>query len=239
MTKNELIYNNNIFIIDYLYENIFKVKDTFENIYYILLIKDKFIKFSIISLYIVNKYKWFIGKNGYAITKINEKLFYMHSLILKNNFKDKTIDHINKNRLDNRIENLRLINIIEQNLNREFKKRYVTLELPKHIYYCNEKNRDFFKIEKNNKITTSSKSNKISLINKYIEILNKLKIDENEKKLPKYIRLKKKDNLKYCLIYDRKIENERQTMSITFIDNVQYYLTILKSRIQEKYNFII
>ena len=62
---------------------------------------------------------------------------------------------------------------------------------------------------------------------------------ENKNKLPKYIRLKKKDNLKYCLIYDRKVENERQTMSITFIDNVQYYLSILKSRIQEKYNFII
>lgn len=65
-----------------------------------------------------------IDKYGYLIIKIKGKQYKAHRIVwLLNygNFPKKELDHINKNKLDNRIENLRESNRKEQNNNKDFK----------------------------------------------------------------------------------------------------------------------
>ena len=64
-----------------------------------------------------NSMQWYNTGTGYAATYINGKTVRMHRLIL-NAQKGEISDHINRNRLDNRRENLRLVNHSESNCNR-------------------------------------------------------------------------------------------------------------------------
>lgn len=57
----------------------------------------------------VSKYRWYLTGNGYAISWIKGKRLRMHHLIIGKPPKDKETDHINRNRLDNRKENLRFV----------------------------------------------------------------------------------------------------------------------------------
>jgi hypothetical protein len=66
---------------------------------------------------LVNKYKWRFAGDGYALTniylgRVNGKskclTFTMHSLFLDVPTKGYVIDHINRNKLDNRRKNLRV-----------------------------------------------------------------------------------------------------------------------------------
>ena len=120
---------------------------------------------------------------------------YLHNLIMGMDLftgkgTKESVDHINRNGLDNRKENLRIISQSEQNMNQSKKKRNITLpsdsgikpeDIPKHIWYikANGLHGDRFAVEfKTENIcmkTTSSK--KISLINKLEDakkILNEL-----------------------------------------------------------------
>jgi len=61
------------------------------------------------------QYKWFLTKNGYCRGYINGKQISLHSFIIgfKSNIY-KVIDHINRDRLDNTNENLR---VVDYNMN--------------------------------------------------------------------------------------------------------------------------
>ena len=144
----------------------------------------------------VSKYSWHITSNNYISTSLTHddkrKCLYLHNLIMNRDaFRGKgqteSIDHINRNGLDNRKENLRLITQSEQNINQLKKKRNVLLppacgvnpeEIPRHIWYvrANGLHGDRFAIEfKTEGIvwkTTSSKA--VTLIQKLKQAKEKL-----------------------------------------------------------------
>ena len=64
----------------------------------------------------LSKYKWYLHSNGYAHGKVNNKMSYMHTYLLKPT-DDFVIDHINNNKLDNRRENLRILTSKQNNEN--------------------------------------------------------------------------------------------------------------------------
>ena len=63
----------------------------------------------------LNRFKWYLHNNGYAI-KNGGQHKYMHRMALDAP-KGWEIDHINRNKLDNRKVNLRFVNRSENNLN--------------------------------------------------------------------------------------------------------------------------
>lgn len=59
--------------------------------------------------YIVEKYYWYIDtSNGYVSAKEKRKKIYLHQLLIGKEL-GKITDHINRNKLDNRMDNLRLV----------------------------------------------------------------------------------------------------------------------------------
>lgn len=70
----------------------------------------------------INKLKWYYSSYGYATSKSsNYKTIFMHREILKVS-KGMVIDHVNRNKLDNRRENLRICNNSQNNANKSKQK---------------------------------------------------------------------------------------------------------------------
>lgn len=65
----------------------------------------------------LDKHSWVINGNGYAVSKINQKIIRIHRLIL-NAPSNLEVDHINGNRLDNQRSNLRLVTHQQNQWNR-------------------------------------------------------------------------------------------------------------------------
>ena len=130
------------------------------------------------------------GTDGYIAGHFNGKCQYLHRMIMLN-FKDAptekhSIDHINRDKMDNRRENLRWATQSEQNENTGKRTRKKTAKplpdgithdmLEKYVVYYSEcydkknnKYREFFKVERHPnlpKIWIGSKSNAVSIQDK-------------------------------------------------------------------------
>lgn len=148
--------------------------------------------------------------NGYVCCTIKDKVYYLHQVIMNVHDEDltsleRTVDHINCDKLDNRKENLRLVDMSTQNSNRGKSKRRVDAcelpggltqkDLPKYVVYRKEildkedgKYREFFVIDQHPKLAKpweTTKSMKIGILEKLesaktkLDLLNKV-IDEKE-----------------------------------------------------------
>jgi len=143
--------------------------DTIEPEYYIMEVTlsdgtNNYFKFSTESINKVNQLNelefptWYVAKNGYAITHYNNSGIYLHQHIMDYHGQQSvesglnpelSVDHINKNKLDNRLSNLRLATQREQNMNTDrVYVRTITLpagclftvaDIPKLIQYKPEK----------------------------------------------------------------------------------------------------
>lgn len=73
----------------------------------------------------VSKWKWRVNKQGYAVRNSTKKQISIHQQVLgtKQGFE---IDHINRNKLDNRRENLRYVTRSQNNFNRPVDPRNTT-----------------------------------------------------------------------------------------------------------------
>ena len=65
----------------------------------------KFAKVSAKDYELVMQYGWYY-RDGYAIAKINKKEVRMHRFVINETDPERLVDHINRNRLDNRREKL-------------------------------------------------------------------------------------------------------------------------------------
>lgn len=146
--------------------------------------------------------------NGYISSHFNN--LYIHQIIMNLYGQGKgtntiSVDHINRDPLDNRSTNLTIATLNEQQnnskgiINGTKRERKINAQklpeginqenIPKYVYYCKEKYnfngdlREFFRIEKHpnqKSVISSSKSNKIGLTQKLNEVKEILKkLDDN------------------------------------------------------------
>lgn len=202
-----------------------KIKEDENNQEYYLMYceQDTYIKLDKVSLASIEifeknnnnneKLTFFKMKNAYISCKLNKcnKMLYIHQIIMNlygqgkgtNNL---SVDHINRDQLDNRSTNLTIASLKEQQENsngvlkdtkRERKYNAQQLpenikheDIPKYCYYCKEKYntngdiRDFFRIEKHpnqKSIISTSKSIKLNILDKLTEAKQIIsKLDNNE-----------------------------------------------------------
>lgn len=77
---------------------------------------ERFVLVSDVDFEWLNQYKWCFG-SGYPMTSINKKTVLMHRLI-NNTPKGMQTDHFNRNKLDNRRENLRTVTSSQNNFHK-------------------------------------------------------------------------------------------------------------------------
>lgn len=69
----------------------------------------------------VKQYKWHIRPDGYIEAKnSNKENILLHRLVT--DFKYETVDHINRKKLDNRLENLREVTVSQNQINKSMQK---------------------------------------------------------------------------------------------------------------------
>lgn len=66
---------------------------------------------------LVSRFKWYFSSLGYVSRSGCKKHFTLHQLIMKTK-KGEYVDHVNRNKLDNRKENLRIVTNQQNSFNR-------------------------------------------------------------------------------------------------------------------------
>jgi len=262
-----------------------KIRQENNEEYYLMYCEpDIFIKLDSKSLESINEYEkeennnekltFFKMKNNYISCKLhNNVMLYIHQIIMNLYGQGKgtanlSVDHINRDPLDNRSSNLTIANRKEQQdnskgilegtkRNRKYNAQELPngiehSDLPKYVYYCNEKYnekgdiRDFFRVERHPNQTSpisTSKSMKITIhdkLNEAKQIVEKLDNDtyyeksidiHNKFKLPTGFYITKFRDTDH-LVYDYKnIETkERKNMKMKLPENYN---------LEEEYNKLL
>jgi hypothetical protein len=70
----------------------------------------------------LNQFNWNVSNKGYIYAYVDKKLWFLHRYIChtrkKKDITGIVVDHINSNKLDNTRQNLRCVNITDNNINR-------------------------------------------------------------------------------------------------------------------------
>jgi hypothetical protein len=249
------------------YRNMYwKVKNNINETYYLMHIKDdiytKISKRDIKKVLNINNVRqsWFINVNGYVSTtfRADSKVYniYLHQLIMNVHNEDltnyeKTVDHINQDKLDNRQTNLRLVNMSIQNTNKGKAKRRVDAcdlpeeldeSLPKYVVYRKEildkdsgNFREYFYIcnhPKLDKNWETTKSQKVSIKEKLKQAKLKLQEIDGDITEKEYLRESNTNN-KIDLPIGIRFLSESSPYKFVFDlrkNNIRYGLTnVLKS----------
>lgn len=152
---------------------------------------------------------WFVCKNEYIASNTKGTQLYLHQFITDHHGHGRgqlSVDHINRDKLDNRFENLRVTTQSVQSANCGKRERKYSAQalppelqktsLPKYVYYAcetlhagepNEYVREFFRIEKHpnlkKKAWSSSKSVKKSILDKLVETKQYLSLLDNPEQM--------------------------------------------------------
>jgi hypothetical protein len=230
----------------------YKYHIQYDNIeYYALFWKD--LKYPIVYDYEIDneisKFNWYILQIGYASTH-DDDVNYMHKFIaglakIKNyDNDDLTVDHINWEKLDNRVKNLRMATQGQQNSNRDTRSdkkppceeliNAGVTELPRYIRWDNTEKK--FIIDKhpqlikevtqgirNKPMMSGTKSVKLTIVKKYQDIISRLQdLDElnNNTNIEEFKKLRVENKKEYdeickCIKIYEGIEIEEKSDSET------------------------
>lgn len=208
---------------------------------------------------------WYLLKNNYVGTHHEGTIIYLHQYLMNLWGQGKgtvSIDHINRDKLDNRLQNLRYASSSLQNSNMDKKNRQYNAQelppgitqdmLPKYVYYSKEilhkgtdkeYARDYFRIEKHpnlreKKCLSSSKSTKLSIIDKLNQVKEMIyQLDNHKDPRHETRELPKYYSLntskeKHFLVYERRVEGQRQNLKMVLPSGYDLQKELV--RIQEK-----
>jgi hypothetical protein len=216
---------------------------------------------------LTTKYKssisWYLGSQGYIARTVKETddnpYLTLHQFVTKHIGQGKgkqSVDHINQNKLDNRLANLRIVGQGEQNANRGKVTRHkkakelpkeITEPLPKFcVYYkeCFNKEkglwREFFTIEghpkQEGKRKATSKSGKVNILDKLKEAKEILfELDNGHPSPPSQIPPITMPNISQKEPEVKEIQKKESLPTQWKVSNIYTYLTTGKEDLYKQY----